>query len=426
MDRAPDHGIFISVIGYILITNNFIRKKKLLFSSPEKCKSIDMNEFQGSINSKLPQTETSIFAVMSGLAAEHKAINLSQGFPDFNISTELIKLVNKYMRKGFNQYAPMTGIPELRKAISQKVKSIYKVNYDPLTEINITAGATQALFTAISAIIKEDDEVIVFEPAYDSYVPVVKLNGGIVKYSKLQAPEYTIDWEEIQKMISGRTKMIIINTPHNPTGSILSANDMLNLEKITQDTDITILSDEVYEHLIFDKIKHESVCSYPGLAERSFVIGSFGKTFHATGWKMGYCLAPENLMAEFRKVHQFIVFACNTPVQYAIAEFLQDKENYNKLSNFYQEKRDYFIELIKDSRFKVTPAKGTYFQLLDYSEISDEDEIDFAIRLTKDYRIASIPVSVFYHKPEENRSLRFCFAKKEQTLEKAAKILCKI
>ncbi|MCD4681315.1 MAG: aminotransferase class I/II-fold pyridoxal phosphate-dependent enzyme [Bacteroidales bacterium] len=385
-----------------------------------------MKQFKGLLNSKLPQTDTSIFAVMSHLAVEHEAINLSQGFPDFMISPELIRLVNKYMRKGFNQYAPMPGVIELRRVISQKVKSIYKTTYDPINEINITAGATQALYTAISCVIKEDDEVIVFEPAYDSYVPAIKLNGGIVKYSKLQAPDYNVDWTEVQKMITGRTKMIIINSPHNPTGSILSGEDMQNLEKITQGTDIIILSDEVYEHLIFDKKKHESVCSYPGLAERSFVIGSFGKTFHATGWKMGYCLAPENLMAEFRKVHQFVVFACNTPVQYAMTDFLQDKDNYTKIWKFYQDKRDYFISLIKDSRFKLNPSRGTYFQLLDYSEITDEKETDFAIRLTKDYGLASIPVSVFYNKPDENQSLRFCFAKKEETLEKAAKILCKI
>jgi len=385
-----------------------------------------MKQFKGLLNSKLPQTDTSIFAVMSHLAVEHDAINLSQGFPDFMISPELIRLVNKYMRKGFNQYAPMPGVIELRRVISQKVKSIYKTTYDPINEINITAGATQALYTAISCVIKEDDEVIVFEPAYDSYVPAIKLNGGIVKYSKLQAPDYNVDWSEVQKMITGRTKMIIINSPHNPTGSILSGEDMQNLEKITQGTDIIILSDEVYEHLIFDKKKHESVCSYPGLAERSFVIGSFGKTFHATGWKMGYCLAPENLMAEFRKVHQFVVFACNTPVQYAMTDFLQDKDNYTKIWKFYQNKRDYFISLIKDSRFKLNPSRGTYFQLLDYSEITDEKETDFAIRLTKDYGLASIPVSVFYNKPDENQSLRFCFAKKEETLEKAAKILCKI
>lgn len=385
-----------------------------------------MKQFKGLLNSKLPQTDTSIFAVMSHLAVEHEAINLSQGFPDFMISPELIRLVNKYMRKGFNQYAPMPGVIELRRVISQKVKSIYKTTYDPINEINITAGATQALYTAISCVIKEDDEVIVFEPAYDCYVPAIKLNGGIVKYSKLQAPDYNVDWSEVQKMITGRTKMIIINSPHNPTGSILSSEDMQNLEKITQGTDIIILSDEVYEHLIFDKKKHESVCSYPGLAERSFVIGSFGKTFHATGWKMGYCLAPENLMAEFRKVHQFVVFACNTPVQYAMTDFLQDKDNYTKIWKFYQNKRDYFISLIKDSRFKFNPSRGTYFQLLDYSEITDEKETDFAIRLTKDYGLASIPVSVFYNKPDENQSLRFCFAKKEETLEKAAKILCKI
>lgn len=385
-----------------------------------------MNKFKGTIRSKLQKQETSIFAVMSGLAKEHNAINLSQGFPDFEISGKLIDLVRKYMRKGYNQYAPMTGIPELREQIALKVENMYGARYDLEKEINITAGATQALHTVISAMINENDEVIVFEPAYDSYVPVIKMNGGIVRYSSLKYPDYNIDWQEVKKLISSRTRMIIINSPHNPSGSVLSSKDLEALNKLTHNTDILILSDEVYEHLIFDRLKHESVCRYPELVQRSFVVGSFGKTFHATGWKLGYVLAPENLMAEFRKVHQFVVFACNTPVQYAIAEYMQDKTTYEDLGFFYQKKRDYFAELIKDSKFKILPSFGTYFQLLDYSNVSDEPEIEFAIRLTSEYKLASIPVSVFYHKKDDNKVLRFCFAKKEKTLDKAANILCKI
>jgi methionine aminotransferase len=379
-----------------------------------------------SVDSKLPNMGTSIFAVMSAMANKHKAINLSQGFPDFAISEKLIELVNKYMKQGENQYAPMQGVPVLREAISQKVFDVHAIRYDAEKEITITAGATEALYAAISAFIRENDEVIVFEPAYDSYAPAVMLNGGMLKYAPMRFPDYHINWEEVQKMVSQKTRMIIINSPHNPTGSILRKTDLLALEKITKGTDIIILSDEVYEHLIFDSNVHESMCLYPNLAERSLVVGSFGKTFHATGWKMGYCLAPENLMAEFRKAHQFIVFACNTPIQYAIAEFLADKNNYNYLNDFYQKKRDYFVELVKGSRFKIIPSFGTYFQLLDYSQISDENEMDFAVRLTKEFKIASIPVSVFYHKATDNKVLRFCFAKKEETLEKAAKILCKI
>jgi methionine transaminase len=379
-----------------------------------------------SVDSKLPNMGTSIFAIMSAMANEHKAINLSQGFPDFDISEELIGLVSKYMKKGYNQYAPMQGVPVLREAISQKVFDTHAVRYNSETEITITAGATEALYAAISAFIRENDEVILFEPAYDSYAPAVMLNGGMLKYASMKFPDYHVNWNEVKKLISSKTRMIIINTPHNPTGSILRKCDLLELEKITKGTDILILSDEVYEHLIFDSLKHESACLYPGLVERSMVIGSFGKTFHATGWKMGYCLAPENLMVEFRKAHQFIVFACNTPIQYAIAEFLGEKKNYTYLNDFYQKKRDYFIELIKGSRFKIIPSYGTYFQLLDYSLISDESETDFAIRLTKEFKVAAIPVSVFYHKATDNKVLRFCFAKKEETMEKAAEILCRI
>jgi methionine aminotransferase len=382
--------------------------------------------FKGTIKSKMPKQETSIFAVMSALALDYKAINLSQGFPDFNISSELINLVHKYMKKGKNQYAPMTGIPELREQISIKAESLYGAKYDFQKEINITAGATQALHTVISAIINEGDEVIVFEPAYDSYVPVVRMHGGIVKYAELKLPDYHIDWNEVKKLISSRTRMIIINSPHNPTGSILSEADLKMLDKLTRNTDILILSDEVYEHLIFDGNRHESICRYPELAQKSFVVGSFGKTFHATGWKLGYVLAPENLMEEFRKAHQFVVFACNTPIQYAIAEYMTDRSVYEDLGAFYQQKRDQFLSLIKGSRFNVIPSYGTYFQLLDYSRITDEPEIDFATRMTKEFSLASIPVSVFYHKNTDNKVLRFCFAKKEETLIKAAEIICRI
>ena len=379
-----------------------------------------------SFNSKLPNTGTSIFAVMSALANEQKAINLSQGFPDFTISEKLIALVNKYMKKGFNQYAPMQGVPVLREAISQKVHSIYNVTYHPEKEITITAGGTQALYAAISAFIRDNDEVIIFEPAYDSYAPAVLLNGGILKYASLKFPDYHVDWDEVKKLVSSKTRMIIINTPHNPTGSILKKADMRELEKITKGTDIIILSDEVYEHLIYDGNIHESVCRYPGLYERSLVVCSFGKTFHATGWKMGYCLAPENLMTGFRKAHQFIVFTCNTPIQYALAEFLADKNNYTYLHEFYQKKRDYFVDLIRRSRFSIIPSYGTYFQLLGYSHISEETEMDIAVRLTKEYKVASIPVSAFYHNMTDHKVLRFCFAKKEETIEKAAEILCRI
>ena len=385
-----------------------------------------MDKFPGTIQSKLQKTGTSIFAIMSKLAVEHKAINLSQGFPDFPISGKLIGYVNKYMKMGYNQYAPMPGVQVLREMISKKTEKTYNIYYDPEKEINITAGATQAIFTIISTFVRDEDEVIVFEPAYDSYVPSVKLQGGLVKYATLKSPDYHIDWNQVPRLISSRTRMIIINTPHNPTGSVLKPEDLGKLENLLRNTDIIVLSDEVYEHLIYDGLRHESVCRYPDLASRSFVVGSFGKTFHATGWKLGYVLAPENLMAEFRKVHQFNVFACNTPIQHAMAEFLQNKSNYENLSRFYQQKRDYFLKLIESSRFNPIPSHGTYFQLLDYSRITDEKETNFAVRLVKEYQIASIPVSVFYHRMTDRKVLRFCFAKTDETLEKAAKILCRI
>lgn len=385
-----------------------------------------MQKFQGQIVSKLPQTETSVFAVMTKLAEEHHAINLAQGFPDFEISQELIGLVNKYMLEGRNQYAPMPGVPWLRKNIVKKVKEAYNADYDPETEITITAGATQAIFNVVTAFIREGDEVILFEPAYDSYGPAVKVNKGMIKYSTLVAPDYHIDWEQTYRLVSNRTRMVIINTPHNPTGSVLKEDDLLKLEKLVIANDLIVLSDEVYEHLVFDGVSHESVCKYPALASRSFMIGSFGKTFHATGWKVGFTLAPENLMKEFRKTHQFMVFACNTPIQWAIAEFLENPANYLGLPYFYQQKRDLFLDLIKDSRFKLIPSSGTYFQCANFREISDESEWDFCARITKEHGVAAIPLSPFYNKGTDEGMIRFCFAKKEETLRKAAEILCRM
>ena len=385
-----------------------------------------MPRYPGALISKLPTVGTSIFTTMSRLAQEHKAINLSQGFPDFNCSQVLVELVNNSMLKGFNQYAPMAGVMSLREVIAEKTEELYSCKYNPETEITVTAGATQAIYTAIASIIREDDEVIIFEPAYDCYEPAIELNGGKPIYIQLSAPNYSINWEEVKKVVNHHTRMIIINSPHNPTGSILTASDLSKLEKITKNTDIIIVSDEVYEHIIFDGYEHQSVARFPRLAERSFIVSSFGKTFHTTGWKIGYCLAPKELMAEFRKVHQYLVFSVNTAIQYALAEFLNKKENYISLGDFYQKKRDYFNSLVKDSKFTLMPSSGTYFQLLKYNAITKEKDTDFAIRLTKDFGIASIPISVFYHKPVNNCVLRFCFAKQDKTLENAAAILCKI
>lgn len=385
-----------------------------------------MPTYPNAINSKLPKVGTTIFTVMSALAKEHNAINLSQGFPDFEVHPELVNGVAEAMKAGHNQYAPMQGLPALREIISAKTEKLYGATYDPDTEINVTAGATQAIYTAITAVVKEGDEVIIFTPAYDCYEPAIELNGGKAVYIQLKNPEYNIDWEEVKQLVNRKTRMIIINTPHNPSGATMSIEDMVELERITRNSDIVILSDEVYEHIIFDGEAHESVCNFPGLAMRSMVVASFGKTFHATGWKMGYCLAPAELMKEFRKVHQYLVFTCNTPVQYALAEFLKKESRYLELGAFYQAKRDKFLGLIEDSRFNILPARGTYFQLLDYSEITQEADTEYAVRLTKEHGVASIPVSVFYHQPADHKVLRFCFAKGDETLEKAAKILNKI
>ncbi|MBK7888637.1 MAG: methionine aminotransferase [Bacteroidetes bacterium] len=385
-----------------------------------------MPEFTGNIRSKLPKAGTTIFAIMSGLANEVGAINLSQGFPGFPVSPKLIELYNSAMKAGHNQYAPMPGILPLRERIAEKMQELYSSAYNPDTEITITAGGTQALYTAISAFIHEGDEVIVLEPAYDSYVPAINMAGGIPVHVHLKPPAYKIPWEEIKKLINQRTRMIIINTPQNPTGTILTAADMLQLEKLTDGTDIIVLSDEVYEHIIFDGYEHQSVARFPKLASRSLLVYSFGKTFHATGWKTGYCIGPANLMKEFRKVHQFMVFSVNTPLQYALAEYMKDKSNYQGLQQFYAEKRDYFRQLINGSAFKILPCMGSYFQLLDYSGISKEKDTDYAIRLTRENGVASIPVSVFYHIPQDYHLLRFCFAKENTMLEQAAERLLKI
>ncbi len=385
-----------------------------------------MPHFNGVVKSKLPAAGTTIFAIMSGLANEYRAINLSQGFPNFDVSPVLIDLVHQSMKKGLNQYAPMPGILPLRERIAEKMQDLYGATYHPETEITITAGGTQALYTAITALIHEDDEVILFEPAYDSYVPAIELAGGIPVHVHLQPPNYKINWEEIKKLINPRTKMIIINSPQNPTGTVLEEEDIMQLEKLIHGTDIIVLSDEVYEHIIFEKKKHQSVARFPALAERSLIVFSFGKTFHATGWKCGYCIGPANLMKEFRKVHQFLVFSVNTPLQYALAEFMADKNNYSGLESFYETKRNYFRKIMEGSLFKPLPCYGSYFQLLDYSALSREKDTDYAIRLTKANGVASIPVSVFYNEPVDHHLLRFCFAKDNSTLEQAAEKLLKV
>lgn len=373
--------------------------------------------------SKLPNLGTTIFTVMSALAAKHNAINLSQGFPDFESDPKLIDLVTKAMQSGYNQYAPMAGILELREAIANKLDLLYQSTYHPETEITITAGATQAISCIISAFVNNNDEVIIFRPAYDCYEPFIELNGGKTIAVQLQSPHYEVNWETVKQHINPRTKMIIVNTPQNPSGSVFSKNDMLQLQELTKDTNIIVLSDEVYEHIIFDGEQHQSVCLFPDLKSRSFVVASFGKTFHNTGWKVGYCCAPKDLMAEFRKVHQFNVFCVNHPVQKGLAAYLKEPSHYLELSHFYQDKRDYFLERMTSSRFKFIPSKGTYFQVLDYSEITQENDVEFAKRLTIESGLASIPLSVFNANNLDNHVLRFCFAKNKDTLQKAADIL---
>lgn len=374
-------------------------------------------------NSKLPHLKPTIFKTIGEMAVKHDAINLSQGFPNFPTDPELIQLVNQAMKSGKNQYAPMAGVFELRKTLCEKLNRLYNSDYHPETDITLTAGATQAIFTAISAFIQKDDEVIVFKPAYDCYEPAIELNGGKPILIQMQAPDYKIDWEEVQQKITPKTKMVLINTPHNPSGKMLSESDMKTLEKLLDGTDILLLSDEVYEHITFDGKSHQSVAKFPKLAERALITYSFGKTFHVTGWKMGYCVAPKLLMQEFQKVHQYNVFCVNHPMQIALNDYLQTPEHYLKLSEFYQEKRDLFLELIKGSRFEFTPSEGTYFQLLNYSKITQESDMDFTERLIKELKLAAIPVSGFNKNQQDDKMLRFCFAKTDETLKKAADVI---
>lgn len=373
--------------------------------------------------SKLPNQDESIFSYMSKLAEEYNAVDLSQGFPNFPTDDALKELVNKAMRDGNNQYAPMPGVLALREQISAKIERLYSRNYDPGTEITVTNGATQAIYSAITAFVQKGDEVIVFKPAYDSYEPTIKLNGGIPVLLQLEGMDYKINWQQLEEKINSRTRMLIINTPHNPTGTILTKEDMEKLEQLLKNTNIILLSDEVYEHLIFDGRQHQSAALFPELAQRAIICVSFGKTFHNTGWKTGYCVAPEELMKEIRKVHQFEVFCINHPMQIAFAEYLKDSKHYEMLGDFYGKKRDKFLKLISPGKFSGTPSSGTYFQLLDFSDLTEESDVKFSERLVKEHGLATIPVSVFNIGNKDNRQLRFCFAKTDETLERAADIM---
>ena len=383
------------------------------------------------MESKLPDTGTTIFAIMSALSEECDAINLSQGFPSFNPNQELLDRITHYLNGGANQYAPMPGVLSLRQAIAAKVEQLYGRTIDADTEVTVSDGATEGLFSAIQAVVRAGDEVIVFDPAYDSYEPAITLAGGRTTHLPLSLPDkaadFQIDWNQLKDAIGAQTRAIILNFPHNPSGAILSAADLEILAGIVRDTSIYLISDEVYEHIVFDQADHQSLLRNDELWERSFIISSFGKTYHATGWKVGYCVAPPVLSSEFRKIHQWTCYAVITPIQHAIADYMQDTpHHYAELPVFYEQKRDRFCELVNDSRFDFQPAKGTFFQLLDYSDITDEDDVSYARRLTKEIGVASIPISVFCETPPRGRKLRFCFAKDDQILEEAATKLCRL
>ena len=378
------------------------------------------------IESKLPQVGTTIFTDMSVLAQKYNAINLGQGFPDFLMDRTLTDLVNEAMLQGQNQYVHMNGLPALRQGLAEKVKELYSASIDWNNEITITPGGTYAIYTALTSILQKGDEVIVFEPAYDSYIPNIEINGGVAVPIALQFPDYSIDWQVVKEKINAKTKAIIINSPHNPSGALLAEDDLKELSALVKGTGIFIISDEVYEHLVFDDKKHLSVLNYPALYKHSFVCFSFGKTYHCTGWKLGYCIAPPNLMQEFRKVHQFNCFTCNSPMQFALAAFIKNKDAYIGLGKFLQGKRDFFLNAMRATKFKPLPSYGSYFQLYSYEDFSEEKEKDLAIRLIKEFGVATIPVSAFYKTPVENRVLRFCFAKKEETLAEAASRLVNV
>ncbi|RYC71279.1 methionine aminotransferase [Spirosoma sordidisoli] len=373
--------------------------------------------------SKLPRVGTTIFTVMSKLAADLGALNLSQGFPSFPADPALLELVTKAMRNNHNQYAPMAGMPVLREAIAQKTAEVYGTIYDPDSEITITSGATEALYAAVTAVVQAGDEVIVFEPAYDSYVPAIELAGGVPVFVSLTPPDYAIDWAEVATKVTDRTRLIMVNTPHNPTGRVWTADDLNQLANLVQERDLFLISDEVYEHITFDQRPHRSLMQHPVLQERTFVVGSFGKTFHVTGWKVGYCLAPRELTVEFRKVHQFLTFSVSTPMQVALAGYLSEPDRYLSLAGFYEQKRDLFLQALAGSRFAFTPTEGTFFQNVSYAAITDEPDYDLAVRLTKEIGVASIPVSVFYDQRNDYHILRFCFAKDDETLRRAGEKL---
>ena len=379
------------------------------------------------MKSKLPTVGTTIFTVMSKMALDHNAINLSQGYPDFECPERLRALVAKHLYDGKNQYPPMAGIPLLRQEIANKVKRHYQFDADAETEITVTSGATEAIFDAAQASVGQGDEVIVFDPAYDSYEPAISLAGARAVHLSLELPDYHIDWNRVEDAITEKTRLVIINTPNNPCGSLLDRNDMDELATLIRDRDILVLSDEVYEHMVYDGQRHESVLRHPELSQKCFAIFSFGKTYHATGWKIAYCISSKSLTEEFRKVHQFVTFTTSSFVQYGIAEFMSEcPEHAEELPLFYEKKRDTFCELVSDSRFTFAPSRGTYFQLLDYSEISDKPDTEFANELTREKGVAAIPLAPFYEQPPDTRILRFCFCKDDSTLEQAAEILCRL
>ncbi|NOX68083.1 MAG: aminotransferase class I/II-fold pyridoxal phosphate-dependent enzyme [Gammaproteobacteria bacterium] len=383
------------------------------------------------MDSKLPDTGMSIFAVMTQLANDCGAINLAQGFPSFNPDERLLELANKHLHAGANQYAPMSGVPALRHAIAKKTADLYGRQIDADTEITVCDGATEGLFSTIQAVVGSGDEVIVFDPAYDSYEPAVTLAGGVTRHLPLvitrDRPDFHIDWQQLAQSINSRTRLIILNFPQNPTGVILTADDLDALAEVTRDTSIYLLSDEVYEHIIFDDQAHQSLACHDELWQRTFIVSSFGKTYHVTGWKVGYCIAPSKLMAEFRNIHQWACYSVVTPLQHALADFMTlTPEHYRELPRFYEKKRDRFCDLVRNSRFTFTPAAGTFFQVLDFSEISEEDDVNYSRRLTREIGVASIPVSVFCEQPPPGRKLRFCFAKDDAILEEAAGKLCQL
>ena len=378
------------------------------------------------IHSKLPNAGTTIFTVMSTLATEHNAVNLGQGFPDYTMSEELIGHVIEAMKNGFNQYVPMQGYMPLREVLAEKIKYLYQTAVNPATQVTITPGGTYAIYTALTTVLQPGDEVIIFEPAYDSYIPNAEVNGSVPILVELKFPVYKIDWAEVRKKISPKTKMIMLNSPHNPTGAVLLEEDMNELRSIVKGTNIFICSDEVYEHLIFDDIPHQSILRYPDLLERSFVCFSFGKVYHCTGWKLGYCISSPELMKEFRKVHQFNCFSCHTPSQVGLSKFLKNKESYLSLPLFMQQKRDYFLKLMKETKFGMLESKGSYFICATYDRISNEPDKDFSIRITKEYGVTTIPVSIFYRSGTDNKVVRFCFAKRNETLEAAVEKLVTI